>query len=107
MNEKYLDLDADPSTGEGLKLKRMTKVNQATLVTFGGFLHIIGSFECNIKEKILKRLLDSLKVYNWRLDSVDFYRFLREITRYSAKKWDLISGRVLRNAIMVRSANED
>jgi hypothetical protein len=101
MNEVYLDLDADPTTGEGSKLKRMTKVNQATLVTFAGFIYVLGSFECTLKDKIVKRLLDSFKAYSWRLDTVDYYRFFREITRYGAKKWDLISGRVLKNAAMV------
>lgn len=101
MNEKYLDLDADPTTGEGSRLKRMTKVNQATLVTFSGFMYILGSFECNLKERIVKRLLDALKAYDWRLDTVDFFRFLREITRYSAKKWDLLTGRILKSALMV------
>ena len=101
MNEKYLDLDEAEKTGEGLKLKRMTTVNQACLVTFAGFMYVLGSFECNIKDKILKRLVDCFKAYHWRLDTVDFFRFLREITRYSAKKWDLINGRVLKSAIMV------
>ena len=62
-------------------------------MTFIGFMHVLESFESIPKTKILKRLLDQLKVYDWRLDTVDFYKFLREVARYNAKKWDLLAGR--------------
>lgn len=105
MNEVYLDMDADPSTGEGSRLKRMTRVDHKGLVTFAGFMDVLMIYECSLKTKIVKRLLDLLKVYHWRLDTVDFFRFLREIARYGYKKWDLVAGRTIQASLLVRSFN--
>jgi Ca2+-binding EF-hand superfamily protein/serine/threonine protein kinase len=90
-------MDADPTTGQQSLLRTLNPVDEKSLVTFQGFVDVLMSFESRPKNKILKRLLDFLKVYDWRLDTVDFFKFLREVTRYSAKKWDLVLGRTTNN----------
>lgn len=101
MNERYLDMDADPNSTQGGKLKRMTKVEPKNLVTFAGLIDVLMIYECSLKSKIVKRLADMLKVYYWRLDCIDFYRFLREVTRYGYNKWDLVAGRHMQAKLLV------
>lgn len=105
MNERYLDMDADPNSNQGGKLKRMTKVELKTLVTFSGLIDVLMIYECSLKSKIVKRLADMLKVYYWRLDCIDFYRFLREVTRYGYNKWDLVAGRHIQAKLLVGFIN--
>ena len=78
----------------------MTKVDEKSLITFDGFVDVLKSFECSISRNVLKHIVDKLKVYSWRLDTVQFYRFLREVTRYSSKKWDVSVGRKLASDIL-------
>ena len=70
LNRVYLDMDADPTTGQSSVLKRMTKVDEKSLITFEGFVDVLKSFELRISTKVLKHIVDKLTVYSWRLDTV-------------------------------------
>lgn len=92
-NRKYIDLDPDPITGEKNVMRKLTRIDDRNLLTFKGFVEVFYSFGLSNKEKVMKRVLDMLKVYHWRLDTVDFFKLLRELGRYSRGKWDLAIGR--------------
>lgn len=97
----FIDPDPDPITGETNLLRKMTKVDEKSLVTFKGFAETLEAFECAVKTKVLKRLMDLLRAYNWRLDAVDFYRFLREVSRHNGKNWDVCLGRAVSSEVLV------